>query len=180
MLATVVLVGGVVVVASAVTDFRKGTIPNVVTLGGIIVALVVHVVNGALSGGVLGGMRAGGLCLASAIATAIVPFISWRRGELGGGDVKLFAAIGALVGLSMGLRVEAMAYVFVLTLLFPYRLARSGAVGVLASNARRGLSRLMGRDRRAFEPLPKIPSVVLGPTIAAAFLVVAALGALES
>ena len=180
MIATPILVGGAVVLVAAACDVRNGRIPNVVTLGGLVCALAVHVADGVAMGGLRMGLRAGGMCGASALACAILPFSSWRRGELGGGDVKLFATLGALVGLSMGVQVEGMVYALVLAVLFPYRLVRYGALRVIVHNGREALRRVreklrQGKRRAArYQPLPKHPPVILGPTIAAAFLLVAA------
>ena len=86
--------------AAAVTDSRRGTIPNSVTLPFVFVAPGAY--------GIVGGFRAG---VASAIAASlcgVVPYVLFRIRAMGGGDVKLFAAVGALTGYDLfaGLRIE--------------------------------------------------------------------------
>ena len=83
---------------AALTDARTGLIPNALTFPVILGAPLVH------------GFVAGpGALLASAVAALLCglpPYVMFRRGGMGGGDVKLFAAIGAAVGVSLGLQVQ--------------------------------------------------------------------------
>jgi prepilin peptidase CpaA len=90
---------------AAVIDQRTRTIPNQLTLG----LLGVGVVARAL----LQGGSAGLLALASALMCAAVPLFLFVRGALGGGDVKLFAALGALLGLSPALEIELASFALV-------------------------------------------------------------------
>jgi prepilin peptidase CpaA len=88
---------------AAVTDFRRGVIPNWLTLPPLVAAPLVR--------GITGGPWAA-LGAAAAIAVCgLVPYLLFRRGAAGGGDVKLFAAIGGLVGLSAGLEAQLLAYI---------------------------------------------------------------------
>ena len=75
---------------ACVTDLRSRRIPNVLTFGAAAAALVYGAVTGGWSG--LGSATLGWLIGALAF---IVPF---ALGGLGGGDVKLLAAIGAWLG----------------------------------------------------------------------------------
>ena len=108
---------GIALIA-AFTDVRRGIIPNWLTLGAIVIAPIVH--------GMVGGF--GGL-LASVMGMLIcslVPLIIFYRKGMAGGDVKLFAAIGAVGGYALGLEVELLALVC----------ASIYAVGHLAWNGR--------------------------------------------
>lgn len=77
-------------VVSAVTDLMRGMVYNWVTLPaaalGILLAVIMYGVPGLLSAGL--GLLVGG-------AVFLAPFL---LGALGGGDVKLLAAIGSLTG----------------------------------------------------------------------------------
>jgi prepilin peptidase CpaA len=74
----------------AVKDFRGLRIPNWLTYSGLIAALVVRIGLGGwpeLRGGLAGMLFAGGIF-----------FLLFLLGGMGGGDVKLMAAVGAWVG----------------------------------------------------------------------------------
>jgi prepilin peptidase CpaA len=93
------------------SDVRKGTIPNWLNVAGVIVGFAIHGFQDGLSG-----------LTGSAIGLAIgfgVLFILYKFGALGAGDVKLFAAIGALTGIE-----------FVLYCLM-YSIVYSGILGII-------------------------------------------------
>lgn len=81
---------GLFVTLCVMSDVGTRRIPNALTLSGMGIGLTL----GAFSSGITGGLVSlGGLALALAIL--IVPF---ALGGIGGGDVKMMAAVGALVG----------------------------------------------------------------------------------
>lgn len=92
-----------VTAAAAVTDFRTGHIPNWITLPPLVVGPVVH--------GFVDGVWGFGLSMAAILFCALVPYLMFRREAMGGGDVKLFAAIGALTGPVVGLEAQLFALV---------------------------------------------------------------------
>lgn len=110
---------------AAAYDFRTGHIPNWLTFGSLLAALVAQALLGALQGGWAG--LVGGIAAAvfGVIVCAAVPAIVFFRGGMGGGDVKLFAALGALCAARDGLLAES--YSFVIALLWaPACLAYQG------------------------------------------------------
>ena len=76
--------------AACITDLRSRRIPNVLTFGAAAAALVYGTVTAGWSG--LGAAALGWMV---GVAMFIVPF---ALGGLGGGDVKLVAALGAWLG----------------------------------------------------------------------------------
>jgi prepilin peptidase CpaA len=85
------LLAAAVASLAAVIDIRTRRIPNWLTLATLLVGLGMHIVRFGVLGGVpiaLGGVILG-LCL-------LLPFYVIRA--IGAGDVKLLAALGALVG----------------------------------------------------------------------------------
>jgi prepilin peptidase CpaA len=90
---------------AAVTDLRTRTIPNWVTLPLPPLGIVVHGISLGFDGlwiATLGCL----VCFAPA-------YFLFARGALGGGDVKLFAGFGALLGAREGLELQLTAFVLV-------------------------------------------------------------------
>jgi prepilin peptidase CpaA len=87
---------------AAITDLRRGLIPNWLTLPPLLLAppalALVHG-PGALAASLLGALLCG-----------IVPLLLFLRGGMGGGDVKLLAAAGAIAGPGVGLELQLSAY----------------------------------------------------------------------
>lgn len=79
-------------VVAVVWDLRVRRIPNLLSGAAAVAGLGATLWDGGLLG-VLSGVAAGG-------ATVAVLFSFWRRGGLGGGDVKFAAAVAMWVGLS--------------------------------------------------------------------------------
>lgn len=89
---------------AALTDVRAGIIPNCLTLPPILLAPTAYAA--------FGGIRSFGFSLLAACVCGFVPYILFRARAMGGGDVKLFAALGALHGqdLASGLRIQLLAF----------------------------------------------------------------------
>ncbi len=120
------IAAAVVAGAAAWTDSRSGHIPNWLTLGTLGVAVVGHVVMGGLfDGGWRGALWGGAFSLGGAALCVAVPAFMYWRGAIGGGDVKLFAAIGALCLPMVGLEVEMYAFAAA-ALIAPAKLAYHG------------------------------------------------------
>lgn len=80
----------VTVAAASITDVRSRRVPNVLTVPALIVALFSWFPDGGV-GGV-------GLALGCALATLVVGLLFQSAGVVGGGDVKLLAAVAAFSG----------------------------------------------------------------------------------
>lgn len=109
---------------AAVTDARTRRIPNALTIGAIVVGLALAVARGELAAAALGVVAGGVPALLASLG---------RRMAIGGGDVKLLAACGAIAGAVEVLVLELVA-VAVLRML-PARIQRPLAPVVLASAA---------------------------------------------
>jgi prepilin peptidase CpaA len=95
----------VVACVAAITDLRARTIPNWLTLPLSPAALLVH--------GSIHGCDGLWLSLLGCVSAFAPAYFLFARGALGGGDVKLFAGFGALLGPRAGLELELSAFVLV-------------------------------------------------------------------
>ena len=77
-------------IASAVTDVKHGKIPNKITFPLVGAGFLFHLFQDGVSGFLFS--------LAGFAVGLGLPLIFYIRGGMGGGDVKLFASVGALVG----------------------------------------------------------------------------------
>jgi prepilin peptidase CpaA len=159
-----------VAIVAAVYDFRTGHIPNWLTLGTLAVAIVMHVLSGALGSG-LTGAGAGAITAVSGILLcSIVPLLLYKLAGMGGGDLKLLAAIGALAGPMIGL--QAQTYSFVAMLLYaPARMAYEGKLLRTLSNVLALLvNPFLPKAKRRSIPPSLMTSVRFGPSVAAGVL----------
>jgi len=103
---------------AAVTDARTGHIPNGLTLPALAVAPLGHLL--------LSGPREAALSILAALLCGLVPYLMFRKGAAGGGDVKLLAALGAIGGASFGIETQ----------MFGFALATGFSLVVLAYRGR--------------------------------------------
>ena len=129
------LAATLVALIGAVFDWRKGHIPNWLTYAALVLGPMAH------AGIALGAkesmdvaLEEGAFSVGGALTCAIVPFLLYRQGALGGGDLKILAALGALLQPSLGL--EAQLYAFLsAAILAPARLAYEGKLFSTLKNA---------------------------------------------
>ncbi len=106
--------------AAAVADVKCRRVPNYITLPVILAGLVLQASLGGKAGlwQALGGLAAGALPMV----------VCWRMGGIGGGDVKLLAAVGALTNWEFALATLvwalAAAAVMALVVMFYRHIAR--------------------------------------------------------
>jgi prepilin peptidase CpaA len=106
-------------------DWRTGEIPNWLTLWPMLIAPVGHAAFGlARSGWSEAGMGAL-FSLSGVLTCGVIPIFLYRSGAIGGGDVKLLGALGAILRPMVG--IEAEFYSFIVAALYaPVRLAYEG------------------------------------------------------
>jgi prepilin peptidase CpaA len=107
-----VLLGLALTAAAAAFDYRTGLIPNELTLGVLAFAPLSHaLVAMRADGSWMSALVSAGGSLAGMLVGGALPLLLFRMGAIGGGDVKLFAALGAVT--FTGFVVQAEAYAFV-------------------------------------------------------------------
>jgi prepilin peptidase CpaA len=149
------LVAAAVIAAiAAVSDLRTGEIPNWLTLGALLVAPIAHVAV-ALAAHAAGqaALLEGGSSLLGAIACSVVPALLYRQDAIGGGDLKLLAAVGALLKPYFGLEAEMYSF-FAAGLIAPAFLAYEGKLfRTMKNTALLALNPLLPKKkRRQVEP----------------------------
>lgn len=137
--------------AAALTDWRTGQIPNWITVPPLVAAPLVL--------GLSMGPAHALLSVVSATLCGLVPYIAFRSGGMGGGDVKLFAALGASTGmdLSTGMRIQ----------LVSLAIAAVGGVASLLVHTPQGerIRRFLSTTTHDRPPAPASRSIKLGPSV---------------
>jgi len=117
-----------VAATAAFCDWRRGEIPNWLTLPVLLLA--------PLSYGLAFGIEYALHSLAAGLLGGLVPYLLFRRRAMGGGDVKLFGALGAVMGFDLLLGVEIQLAAFVAALVVASSaLAWKGALTNTLKNA---------------------------------------------
>ena len=144
-----------VAATAAAFDWRKGRIPNWLTLGALVAALPLHawLTTPGPDTSPLDGAK---WSLIGATFCTVPCLVAWGFGWMAGGDLKLIAAMGALSGLSLGL--EAVFFAFLCAGSFVlFRLAWDGtllravsdeATTVVARTLYRKNQRLLPREAK--------------------------------
>ena len=116
-------------------DWRSGEIPNWLTLGALGLAPFAHLAY-ATSLGLTSNeaVMEAGFSGGGAALCALVPLMLYRQNAIGGGDLKLLAALGAILQPRLGVEAEMYAF-FSAALVAPARLAYQGKLFVTLKNA---------------------------------------------
>jgi prepilin peptidase CpaA len=151
---------------AAWTDLRSGRIPNWLTLGALLAGVVARAVSGWMFfGGLRGALLSGGYSIAGALVCGLVPFLLYWLGGAGGGDVKLFAAIGALCHPAMGLEIETYSFVAA-ALIAPAVLAYKGKLlATLGRSLALATNPLRPQERRREIPHELMTWFRMGPAV---------------
>lgn len=105
-MSTVVIWGLAVAVTAiaAFTDSRTGRIPNWLNAVGLLGAFAVHAFQS------IAGLKLAALGFSVSVFVPGLLYLMSRGQALGGGDVKLFAVLGATLGPFAGLEVQLLSY----------------------------------------------------------------------
>lgn len=146
------------------SDVATRRVPNRVSAGLAGIGIILHLGSGDLAP-----------ALGAALAVFLLGFVCWRRGWLGGGDVKLLAAVallvapwrvpGLLAAIALAGGVLALAYLLLRVVLTLSRRHRPGGSQLGELAARATLSRIIRIERwriRRGAPLPYASAICVG------------------
>jgi prepilin peptidase CpaA len=154
-----------VALVAAWFDARSGEMPNWVTVPPLFAAPVAHAVAAATSGGFDAALQAAGYSVLGALVCVLVPGGLYSAKAIGGGDVKLFAALGALLGMRIGIDAElgavlAMVLIALGTLAYQGKLFR-----VLGNTFALAFNPLLPKAKRREIPPEQLTWARFGPAI---------------
>ncbi|HVJ94739.1 MAG TPA: A24 family peptidase [Labilithrix sp.] len=150
----------------AVIDWRTGQIPNWLTMPALALAPLLHIARFRLAKeGMDAALQEAAYSLGGAALCAIVPLLLFRRSAIGGGDAKLFIALGALLHPALG--VEAQMYGFFAgAILAPAVLAYQGKLlSTIKNSLSIGANFFLPRDRQRTIDAAALTWFRLGPAI---------------
>lgn len=147
---------------AAVTDLRSGQIPNWITLPPLLAAPLVYLA--------IGGPRALLASLFGALVCGAVPALVFfvSPAGMGGGDVKLLAAIGALAGAYLGIEIELYSFLAISGYALLLLAWRGQLRSALRNSAVTFLNLFLPRDRRRPIATESMTTLRLGGAILAA------------
>lgn len=170
-----------VAAAACATDLKTGKIPNALTLPVLALAPIARFAYAQKLGlSHDDAVLEGAFSVVGAVVAAMVPATLYRKSAIGAGDVKLFAALGALAQPALGLEILTWAFVAAI-LIAPVSLIYQGKllstlknVSTLAMNSVRPAS---ARREVAAETMTWLK---MGPAILAATVVTLVLHATDA
>lgn len=149
---------------AAVWDLQTGRIPNLLTLPLVAAGLILAATSG--SAALLFSAVGLGAC---ALVPTLLYYLSHSKG-IGGGDVKLFAALGALLGPTKGLEVEFGAFVLLASFALVRLAYRGQLFRVLQQSALLVLRPFLPKRLRRLPLQETLTELRMGPAIALACL----------
>ena len=154
--------GLAIALLAAAFDWRKGRIPNALTLAALVLAPIAHA---ALASAREGWLHAAEMSLVGGALCGAVPLILWKFHAIGGGDVKLLAAVGAVLGPALG--VETLFYSFLFATSFVLlRLSWNGSLLRTLGNGMLMIANpILPRSRRVAMRYELTESLRFGPAV---------------
>lgn len=158
-------IASVVCLIGAVLDLRTGHIPNWLTFGTFLIGVPTQLALSHLAYPKLNILYFLATSALGVVFTGLVPFLLWKKNALGGGDVKLLVALGALLGPLLGMQVQLYAFLFALVLA-PAKLAYQGKLlGTLKNTGIMVTNPFRPKTRRLQLPPAALSEYRFGPAI---------------
>jgi prepilin peptidase CpaA len=155
----------IVAAVAAAFDWRQRRIPNWLTLGALVSAPIAHAIHAhATHASALGAAETS---LLGAALCGAVPLLLWRLHAIGGGDVKLVAAVGALAGPAFGIEAVFYACAFATGFVMVVLSWNGALLRTLASGAAQIVNPLLPEGRRVAARHELTDSFRFGPAVCA-------------
>lgn len=156
---------------SAWFDWRTGEIPSWLTHGPLLVAPFAHAGFGLAREGWAAAGAGFGFSILGVITCVAIPAFLYRAGAIGGGDVKLLGAMGAVLRPMIGIEMEM--YSFIVGALYaPIRLAFEGKLLKTLGNSLLLVRNAFVPKEKRRELTPEMMSQIrFGPSIFVATLI---------
>lgn len=160
------LVSAVVVAAiSAWCDLRTGHIPNWVTLGPLFIAPIAHAGTQIFAATLSAAAEIALTSVVGALVCAIVPLVLYRAGAIGGGDVKLLAALGAICRPLVGIEIQFYSFLAAALIACAHLAYEGKLMRVLGNTLTIALNPFLPKERRRKLTPEMMTSVRFGPAI---------------
>jgi len=131
----VFIVAMAVAAIAALSDWRRGEIPNWLTYGALALGPLLHAGRMLVAHETMeSALTEGGFSIVGALVAALVPALLYKQGAIGGGDLKLLASLGAILQTMLGVEAEMYGF-FAAALIAPARLAYDGKLIATLKNA---------------------------------------------
>jgi prepilin peptidase CpaA len=161
----ILLIASLVCLVAAIWDLRTGQIPNFLTLGAVVTGPLVQVGLSHFAYPKINVLLFFATSLFGIVFSGLVPFLLWKKNALGGGDLKLLVAVGALLGPMLGLQVQLYAFLIAL-IIAPAQLAYRGKLlGTLKNAGSMLINPLRHQSRRVELPPAALSEFRFGPAI---------------
>ena len=162
----VFLVAIAVAAVGAFFDWRKGEIPNWLTLPALGLAPILHIARYLVAQKTMeDAVYEGAYSIGGAALCAVVPLLLFRQSAIGGGDVKLFVALGALLQPVLGVEAEMYGF-FAGAILAPARLAYEGKLlSTIKNSFAIGANLFLPKSRQRSVDATTLSWFRLGPAI---------------
>jgi prepilin peptidase CpaA len=161
----IMLLASLVCLVAAISDLRTGRIPNWLTLGTLVLGTAAQVALSHLAYPAISVLLFLATSVLGIVFSALVPFLLWKKHALGGGDLKLLMAVGALLGPMLGLQVQLYAFLIALVIA-PAQLAYRGKLlGTLKNASAMVVNPFRKKSRRVELPAAALSELRFGPAI---------------
>jgi prepilin peptidase CpaA len=160
---------------AAAYDWRTGHIPNWLTLGALGLGCLAHALLGIGQLGARGVATAALSSLLGLVVVGLVPLLLYRLGSMGGGDVKLLAALGVWCWAVKGIELELYAFVIAALYAGGHLAYRGQLLRSLRGAARLLVSCRSARGSRTAPGLGQLHEMRFAPSVFAATCCVAAM-----